>query len=265
MSPMHVATEIVASEPSRAARAPTDVLRLAVAVGSLLVVVLIGALFDEAIVGFVADLVQGIEALPSWLVTAVIVIGQILGIVVLVGGAVVAVVRRNWIVLALAAAAAGGRAADAGHPAAGRRRRSSGGQGRRVLHLVAPDQVVSTMGLAVLAAVVTAASPWIARRWRRAGWTVVIIATLTRFLGAQIEFDTLVAVLTGWAAGAAAIVALGAPSRRPLRRVGGGRPGVGRRAAGPVGAGQPRCPWLDALLRHQPGRVVPVREGAGGG
>ena len=106
MSPMHVATEIVASEPNRAARAPTDVLRLAVAVGSLLVVVLIGALFDEAIVGFVADLVQGIEALPSWLVTAVIVIGQILGIVVLVGGAVVAVVRRNWILLALAAAAA---------------------------------------------------------------------------------------------------------------------------------------------------------------
>ena len=102
----------------------------------------------------------------------------------------------------------------------------------------------------MLAAVVTAASPWIARRWRRAGWTVVIIATLTRFLGAQIEFDTLVAVLTGWAAGAA-IVALGAPSRRPLRRVGGGRPGRGRRAAGPVGAGQPRCPWLDALLRHR--------------
>ena len=100
MSPMHVATEIIASEPSRAARAPTDVLRLAVAVGSLLVVVLIGALFDEAIVGFVADLVQGIEALPSWLVTAVIVIGQVLGVVVIVGGAVVAVVRRNWILLA---------------------------------------------------------------------------------------------------------------------------------------------------------------------
>ncbi|MGH9234773.1 MAG: lipopolysaccharide kinase InaA family protein [Acidimicrobiales bacterium] len=213
---MHVATEIVASEPNRAARAPTDVLRLAVAVGSLLVVVLVGALFDEAIVGFVADLVQGIEALPSWLVTAVIVIGQILGIVVLVGGAVVAVVRRNWIVLALAAAAAAVAVlltlvilplVDDVAPQVAKVDES--------YTLVAPDQVVSTMGLAVLAAVVTAASPWIARRWRRAGWTVVIIATLTRFLGAQIEFDTLVAVLTGWAAGAAAIVALGAPSRRP--------------------------------------------------
>jgi undecaprenyl-diphosphatase len=78
-----------------------------------------------------------------------------------------------------------------------------------------PDHIASTMGLAILTAVVTAASPWVGRRWRRAGWTVVIIATLTRFLGAPIEFDTIVAVLTGWTAGAAAVVALGAPSRRP--------------------------------------------------
>ncbi|HET9610273.1 MAG TPA: hypothetical protein VFP06_11740 [Acidimicrobiales bacterium] len=213
---MPVAMEVVASEPSRAARAPTDVLRLAVAVGSLLVVVLVGALFDEAVVGFVADLVQGIEALPSWLVTAVIVIGQVLGIVVVVGGAVAAVVRRNWFLLAVAAAAAAVAVlltlvilplVDDVAP-----------QVARVDESYTPiphDEVASTMELAMLAAVVTAASPWIARRWRRAGWTVVVIATLTRFIGAPIEFDTLVAVLTGWTAGAAAIVALGAPSRRP--------------------------------------------------
>jgi glycosyltransferase 2 family protein len=215
---MPVATEVISSQPSRAARAPTDVLRLAVAVGSLLVVVLVGAFFDEAVVGFVADLVQGIETLPSWLVTAVILIGQVLGIVVLVGGAAVAVVRRNWILLALAAAAAAVAVlltlvilplVDDVAPQVAKVDES--------YTLVAPDEVASTMGLAVLAAVVTAASPWIARRWRRAGWTVVIIATLTRFLGAPIEFDTVVAVLTGWTAGAAAIVALGAPSRRPSR------------------------------------------------
>jgi hypothetical protein len=96
---MQVAEKVISSEPSRTARAPTDVLRLAVAVVSLLVVVLVGALFDEAVVGFVADLIQGIETLPSWLVTAVIVIGQVLGIVVLVGGAVAAVVRRHWFLL----------------------------------------------------------------------------------------------------------------------------------------------------------------------
>jgi undecaprenyl-diphosphatase len=67
----------------------------------------------------------------------------------------------------------------------------------------------------MLAAVVTTAAPWISRRWRRAGWTVVVIATMTRFLGAPIEFDTLIAVLAGWTAGAAVIVLMGAPSRRP--------------------------------------------------
>lgn len=213
---MQVAEKIISSEPSRTARAPTDVLRLAVAVVSLLVVVLVGALFDEAVVGFVADLIQGIETLPSWLVTAVIVIGQVLGIVVLVGGAVAAVVRRHWFLLAVAAAAAGVAVlltlvilplVDDVAPRVAEVDES--------YTLIAPDRVTSTVGLAMLAAVITAASPWIARRWRRAGWTVVIITTLTRFLGAPVEFDTLVAVLTGWTAGAAAIVALGAPSRRP--------------------------------------------------
>ena len=213
---MQVAEKVISSEPSRTARAPTDVLRLAVAVVSLLVVVLVGALFDEAVVGFVADLIQGIETLPSWLVTAVIVIGQVLGIVVLVGGAVAAVVRRHWFLLAVAAAAAGVAVlltlvilplVDDVAPRVAEVDES--------YTLIAPDRVTSTVGLAMLAAVITAASPWIARRWRRAGWTVVIITTLTRFLGAPVEFDTLVAVLTGWTAGAAAIVALGAPSRRP--------------------------------------------------
>jgi undecaprenyl-diphosphatase len=216
---MPVTAEVVASEPVRAARAPTDVLRLVVAGVSLIVVVLVGALFDEAVVGFVADLIQGVETLPSWLVTAVIVFGQVLGIVVLLGGAIAAVVHRNWFLLAVAAAAAAVAVlltlvllplVDDIAPRVTRVDES--------YTLIPPDRVPSTVGLAVLAAVVTAASPWVARRWRRAGWTVVVIATLTRFLGAPVEFDTLVAVLTGWTAGAAAIVVLGAPSRRPSGR-----------------------------------------------
>ena len=157
---MAVTAEVISSESSRAARAPTDVLRLAVAVGSLLAVVLVGAFFDDAVVGFVADLVRGIEALPSWLVTAVIVIGQILGIVVLVGGAVAALVRRNWLLLAVAAAAAAVAVlltlvilplVDDVAP-----------QVARVDESYTPiphDEVASTLELAMLAAVVTAARP----------------------------------------------------------------------------------------------------------
>ena len=211
--------EIISSEPSRTARAPTDVLRLAVAAGSLLVVVVIGALFDEPIVGFVADLVRGVEALPTWLVTGVVLFGQVLAAVVIVGGAVAALVRRHWFLLAVTAVAAAAAAlltllirplVDHVAP--------------RVAHVdesytfVPPGRVASAMGLAMLTAVVTAAAPWVARRWRRAGWTIVIITAFTRLLGAPIEFDTLVAVLAGWTAGAAVIVALGAPSRRPTGR-----------------------------------------------
>lgn len=209
-------TEIVASEPARMAKAPTDVLRLAVAVTALLIVVVIGALFDDAIVGFVSDLVRGFEALPTWLVTGMVVLGQILGTVIIVGGAVAAIVRRRWFLLVVTTVAAAAAVAmtllvtpivDHVAPQATEVDES--------YTLVAPDETLSTVGLAMVAAIVTAAAPWVSRRWRRLGWTLVIIVALTRLLGAPIEFDTLVAVLAGWIAGAAVIVLLGAPSRRP--------------------------------------------------
>ena len=209
-------TEIIASEPGRTAKAPTDVLRLAVSVTALLIVVVIGAFFDDAIVGFVSDLLRGLEALPTWLVTGVVVLGQILGVVVIVGGAALAIIRRRWFLLVVTAAAAAAAVAmtllilplvDHVAPQAAEVDES--------YTLVDPDEVVSTVGLAMVAAIVTAAAPWVSRRWRRAGWTLVIIMALTRLLGAPVEFDTLVAVLAGWIAGAAVIVLLGAPSRRP--------------------------------------------------
>jgi hypothetical protein len=209
-------TEIIASDPGRATRAPSDVLRLAVAVTSLVLVVVVGALFDEAIVGFVADLIRGVDALPTWFVTGLVLLGQILGLVVIAGGGAVAALRGRWFLLAISAAAAGAAVlltvlirpiVDRFEPSVATIDES--------VTLLPHDRVASVVGLAVLAAVVTAAAPWVGRRWRRAGWTVVVIAAFTRFVGAPIEFDTLVAVLAGWTAGAAVIVLLGAPSRRP--------------------------------------------------
>jgi hypothetical protein len=209
-------TEIIASEPERMAKAPTDVLRLAVSVTALLIVAVIGAFFDDAIVGFVSDLIRGLEALPTWLVTGVVVLGQILGVLVIVGGAALAIIRRRWFLLAVTAAAAAAAVAvtllilplvDHVAPQAAEVDES--------YTLVDPDEVASTAGLAMVAAIVTAAAPWVSRRWRRAGWALVVIMALTRLLGAPVEFDTLVAVLAGWIAGAAVIVLLGAPSRRP--------------------------------------------------
>ncbi len=208
--------EIISSESDREKWAPTDVLRLAVAVVSLLVVMLVGALFGESVVRFVARLVSGIETLPSWLVTGVVLFGQILGVLMIVGGTAVAIWKRRWSLLAVAA----GAAATAVlltlliRPLVDRFTTHVAPVDTSYT-LVAPDRIVSLLGLTILTAVVTAAAPWIGRRLRRAAWTLVLIAIFTRLLGAPIGFDTLVAVFAGWTVGAAVVVVLGAPSRRP--------------------------------------------------
>jgi undecaprenyl-diphosphatase len=63
--------------------------------------------------------------------------------------------------------------------------------------------------------VLTAAAPWLDRRWRRAGWALVVGLMVTRFLATAASFDTLSAFVLGWLSGSAMLVALGAPSRRP--------------------------------------------------
>ena len=119
----------------------------------------IGALFDEAIVGFVADLLRGLEALPTWLVTGVVLVGQVLGVVVIVGGAVVAVVQRRWFLLGVDGG--GGRRPRCCSPCcSGRIVDDIEPQVADVdgsYTLVPADRVASTVGLAMLAAVVTAA------------------------------------------------------------------------------------------------------------
>ena len=56
---------VVADEPDRITRAATDALRLVVASVVLVVLMVVGLLFDDAVVGFVADLYRGIDAVPK--------------------------------------------------------------------------------------------------------------------------------------------------------------------------------------------------------
>ena len=212
-------TEIIASDPTHQAQAPSDVLRLLVAVVTLLVVVGIGWLFNDAVVGFVADLLVGLSALPEWLISTLVVGGQLVSLALVGGGLVLAVVKSEWkligscvlaagvslLVLALAEPAIDENAAvvvdfDSSYA------------------LVAPDDVVSAGVLGALVAIVTCAGPWVSRRWRRLAWGAVVALAIVRFLGAPIAFDTLVAVLAGWVAGAAVVVVFGAPTRRPTGR-----------------------------------------------
>jgi glycosyltransferase 2 family protein len=209
-------TEVIASSTDRATRAPSDVLRLAVASGALVAVVIVGWLFDEAIVGFVADLVRGFDALPSWLVTSLVATGQVLGLALLAIALIAALVR--WDTRLVGAVLLGGGAAmllfALLRPLVDERaaRVTTLDESFTVLE---PDRIPTAAGLAAITAVVTVAAPWVPRRWRQAAWTFVLIETAVHFLGNVVSFDTVLALLSGWVAGAAALVLLGAPSRRP--------------------------------------------------
>ena len=85
---------IVAADPTRTTRAPSDVLRLVVGVIALVVVLLLGAFAGGTVVDAVADLVRGLDQLPSWLITVVVAVAY-LAVVVLVILAVVGAVQNG--------------------------------------------------------------------------------------------------------------------------------------------------------------------------
>jgi uncharacterized membrane protein YbhN (UPF0104 family) len=69
--------------------------------------------------------------------------------------------------------------------------------------------------LAAAVSVVVTASPWLSRPWRRAAWVTLLAVTAARLLtGTVLPMEVVIAVATGIAAGAAALVAFGVPDRR---------------------------------------------------
>lgn len=189
-------------------------LRLIVAFVLLLVTVVVGAVFHDGITEFLADLLRGLDRLPEWFVTALAAVAELLILVLLGGGAAVAVWRREWrylltIVLALVVSVIAFLVAqwivDDG--------------ARQVTELnesllpVDPDEL--PVGVAIVTGVVSAAAPWVGRRWRRWAWTLVVIISVVWFISSDIAFDVVLALLAGWFGGALAVSALGAPSMRP--------------------------------------------------
>ena len=116
---------------------------------------------------------------------------------------------------------------------------------------VAAEGFPTAPGIAVVAAVLTAAAPWLSRRWRRAGWVLLLGLLVTRFLATPVSFDSLEAALLGWVAGAGVLVAFGAPSRRPTSdAVADGALRSRARARAPR-PGERRRPGVHALLRRR--------------
>ena len=66
---------------------------------------LVELLFGEALVGFGADLLRGLEAVPAWMVDVVVVGTRILAVVVFGAGVVWAITGRPWRMLVTVALA----------------------------------------------------------------------------------------------------------------------------------------------------------------
>jgi glycosyltransferase 2 family protein len=200
-------------------RSPADVLRFVVAAAGYLALVVVEWLFGDTLIAFGSDLLRGLDAVPQWIVDVLALGSRILALVMLGGGLLWTVYRQRWrmlVTVGLAGLLAGGLFALLGDVV----RPDDGGDPVDVgvdAGPVAAEGFPTAPGVAVVAAVLTAAAPWLSRRWRRAGWILLVGLMLTRFLATPVSFDSLEAALLGWLAGAGVLVCLGGPSRRPTR------------------------------------------------
>ena len=205
-----------ASKPVQRVRSPGDFLRLIVAAVALIITVLLAWLRGDTIVVFAGDLLAGLDAVPDWMLTTFVAGTRLLSIVVLVGGLVWTAVRERWsasLAMVLGVVIGGvlvtlldslddvDDGAVVAAPASDLGPLTSG-------------SFPTAIGIAMLAAALTAGAPWLSRRWRRIGWIAVLALVLVRTLTSEMSFGSIEAVLTGWFAGAAALVLVGAPARR---------------------------------------------------
>ena len=198
------------------ARSPADVLRLVVAVVSLIALLAVEWLFGSAVIGFAHDLLRGLDAIDEDVLTTVVAVIRVACVGVLAFAAVRAIAAgrgRVALTAAVGGAAAAGlfalvdRFIDTQRAALAALTDSAGA--------LTSEVFLTTTGLAVVAGVMTAAAPWLPRRYRRSGWFVALGLALTGFVASPVSAHVLAAVLCGWVGGAAAVVALGAPSCRP--------------------------------------------------
>ncbi len=208
--------EVVEAPRPSVERSPSDILRLVVAAVVLVVLLIVQGLFGNTIVEFTADLLNGLAALPTWILDTLVIGTRILAVVVLVGGLVLTIRHGRWrmlITVTAAALLAVGLAAvlDTFDPDDG----TSVIEIHDALGPLSATSFPTALGVAAIAAIMTAAAPWLSRRWRRVGWLLVLGVTVTRFISSPVAFDSWRNALVGWFAGALVLVVLGGPLRRP--------------------------------------------------
>ncbi len=80
------------------------------------------------------------------------------------------------------------------------------------------DGFPSMVYIAGLAAAFSTLTPWLNRRWRRAGWITLFVFLSVRLIdGLLVPVDALLIVALGYAIGAGTLLVFGSPDRRPRR------------------------------------------------
>jgi len=224
-------SSIVIEEPERPrhARLPSDLLRLLVALIVGAVGFLIVALLDDVSEGLTVEMVDAAAALPDPLVVTGILAVQMVawfGPVAAVGfllarrtyrrlslvvvAAVVAVIV-GWGLEATALRELGGEVTILRSPSW-----ICGAAGRSERACVPGDGFPNTVYLAGFSAGFSVLTPWLTRRWRRAGEVLIAFFLVVRSIdGIVPPVEALLAVAVGYAIGAAVLLAFGDTDRRP--------------------------------------------------
>lgn len=196
-------------------RSPADVLRLVVSAVGLVVFVLLDLLFGDALTSFFSQLLDGLEHLPDGLLAALLAITRVAVLLAVVGVVGAALLTRRFRALLTVLLAAGfaltfASVVDTFAFDPGLAQTDSS-----LLGPLGEAEFPSATGLAVAAAVLTSAAPWLSRRLREGGWVLLLALALCHFITAPLSLQVVVSLLWGWTVGAAVLVGLGAPARRP--------------------------------------------------
>ncbi len=193
--------------------APSDVLHAAVALVATAMVLVLGRVFDQAIVTGAAQVLVGFRRIPDWLVDVISVVGSVLLVVLGVAGLVIGVFHRHWrlVLMAMSGAAAAAALTAVINPAIDATAALLPESDLRV----SVGRVPSAALLAAVTAAVVVVSTSLPRIWRRAAWVLVMSMIVLRFVGEPLSLDAIVSAVLGWTVGSVVVVVGGAPSRRP--------------------------------------------------
>ena len=198
-------------------RHPADLARLVAAALLLGVVLVLTAVEPRALTDLSDDLVDAVRRLPASARDLVAGVLQVVAVALPVVGVAWAAIRRSWrpLVEALAALVVAAVTMALLTDWLDRAAPPQVSANAAADSWLAGQAFPSAAYLAALSAVVTAVSPLLHRRWRRALWFLVGFAAFLRMTtAAAVPVNVAIAVLLGVVAGSAVLLALGAPARR---------------------------------------------------